>query len=222
MLSLCLFLLLLFSSALGESFHPSGEADARRRALALFLDCAFHPEYGPQEAQPLTRWDREITLWVGGAPTREDLAVLDGFLRDLNEKVPGFPGCRRVKRDTDAAVRIWFVPEYMMKFYFSDYVEGNWGFFTYETRRSVITSARVGIAADVTEQPERNHLILEELVGALGLPGDHRRYSDSILYDGWTEVQSLSEVDWRMLALLYSSALSPGMSAEEARAALQK
>ena len=61
----------------------------------------------------------------------------------------------------------------------------------------------------------------EELVGALGLPGDHMMYSDSILYDPWTTVQDLSDVDWRMLNLLYSPALSPGMTEEEARDALR-
>ena len=37
-----------------------------------------------------------------------------------------------------------------------------------ETRKDRIVSARIGIAADTTEQEERDHLILEELVGALG------------------------------------------------------
>lgn len=219
--ALVLLLALLFApSARGEAFRPSGEADARRKAVSLLLRCALRPEYGP-DLQPLTRWGREVTVWAGGSPTREDLAVLDGFLRDLNLRVSSFPGARRVRRDSEASVRVWFVPEYMMKYYFSDYQEGNWGFFTFQTERSVIVSARVGIASDVTDQPQRNHLILEELVGALGLPGDHLVYSDSILYDRWTETQALSQVDWLMLDLLYSPALSPGMTEDQVRAALK-
>jgi hypothetical protein len=63
---------------------------------------------------------------------------------------------------------------------------------------------------------ERDHLILEELVGALGLPGDHLKYRDSILYDGWTVTRELSEVDWQMLEILYSGELRAGMTEKEA------
>ena len=109
----------------------------------------------------------------------------------------------------------------MMKYYLEEYVEGNWGFFRYETQRCAITSARIGIAVDLTEQEERNHLLMEELVDALGLPGDHNLRPDSILYDGWTTVQALSDLDWRMLNLLYHPALSPGMTEAQVREALR-
>lgn len=217
-----LVLLFLFSAASGEAFHPAGEAEAQRKALALFRQCAFRPEYLDGSEGHLIRWENEITLWVGGSPTREDLACLDGFLRDLNAKVPGLPPCRRVRQDSGAALRLWFIPEHMMHFYLSDFVDGNWGFFKCNLAQYRIISARVVIASDVTNQEERNHLIQEELVGALGLPGDHLVYSDSILYERWTTVQSLSEVDWRMLNLLYSPSVSPGMKEEEAVAALKK
>ena len=109
----------------------------------------------------------------------------------------------------------------MLKYYLEDYVEGNWGFFSYRCTRNRITSARIGISSDITDQEERNHLVLEELVGSLGLPGDHEVYADSILYDPWTVVQSLSEVDWRMLNLLYDPALSAGMRESQVRAVLE-
>ncbi len=210
----------LFSSASAEAFRPSSEEDAARRATALFLQCAFYPEYAEADKGYLTRWDQEITIWTGGNPTREDLKTLDAFLAELTDRVSGLPGIRRVRQDTDAAIRIWFIPQYMMKYYLEEYVEDNWGFFQYKTRDRRIISARIGIADDSTEQEDRNHLILEELVGALGLPGDHERYTDSILYEGRSSVQSLSEVDWRMLNLLYSPLLAPGFTEEQTKAAL--
>ncbi len=211
-------LILLLSSAAGERvFRPLSEKEAESQALSLFLTCAFHPEYEEAEPDRLNRWEQEITLWVGGNPTAEDLKILDSFLAELGEKVPGLPGIRRVRRDLDAALRIWYIPQYMMRHYLEGYVEGNWGFFRYEVSRSRIVSARIGIASDVTDQEERNHLLLEELTGALGLPGDHSVYSDSILYDGWSSAQSLSEVDWRMLNLLYDPSLSPGLNEQQVR-----
>ncbi len=226
LIRLSLFLLaLLFSCAQASapSFQPSSEEDARRSALSLFCRCAFHPEYGGDESAPsgLIRWEREITVWAGGSPTREDLAGIDAFLAELNERVPGLPGIRRVRQDTEALVRIWYIPRYMMGYYLEEYVDGNLGFFTCEHPKGAILSARIGIASDAADQPERNHLLMEELVGALGLPGDHLKYSDSILYEPWTVTQSLSDVDWRMLNLLYSPAVSVGMTEEQARNALK-
>ena len=212
---------LLFPAG-AEAFRYSDDTAAARAALALLRECAFIPEYGDGTEQPLCRWEDEITVWAGGGPTREDLQALDAFLAELNRRLPGFPGIRRVRRDTDAAVRVWFVPGYMLSLYIEGYVEGNWGFFSFNHPGGKIVSARIGIASDLTEQEDRNHLILEELVGALGLPGDHSRYSDSILYDGWTTSQSLSDVDWRMLDMLYSPVLSPGMLWPDARDALRR
>ena len=216
---LCLSLALLLPAlSVASDFRPASEEQATRQAKALFLQCAFHPEYGDHDVPHLlNRWEEEVTLWVGGSPTREDLRALDAFLLELNEKVTDFPGIRRVRRDTDAAVRVWYIPQYMMKYYLTEYVEDNWGFFQYSLTGNRITSARIAIASDATEQEDRIHLLLEELVGALGLPGDHLVYRDSILYDRWTQTQELSEVDWRMLNLLYSPALRPGLTEQQAR-----
>lgn len=212
-----LWVLLCSSSLASSVFQPSSEADADRKALALFCRCAFHPEYGPEEEHLLTRWDQEITVWAGGSPTSEDLRTVDSFLAELREKVAGLPEIRRVRQDSQADIRIWYVPLYMMGYYLDGYVEGNRGFFTFTHPGNRIVSARIAIATDDTSQEERNHLLLEELTGALGLPGDHLVYRDSILYDPWTVTQSLSEVDWRMLNILYSPVLSPGMSEDQAR-----
>lgn len=218
-----LFLLLMLWAAFAQADAPfrfPDEKTASRKALELFHLCAFYPEYGPKEEQRLTRWETEIRIWAGGAPTREDLRVLDAFIGELTEKVPGLPGIRRVRQDTQSNMRIWFVPGYLLPFYIEGYVEGNWGFFHTEHPGDRIVSGRIGVAADLTEQEERTHLILEELVGALGLPGDHTLYTDSILYDRWTVTHALSEVDWRMLNMLYHPAVSPGMSWPEAQKAL--
>ncbi len=216
-----LLLLLLSSSALADTpFRYTDEKTASRKALELFHLCAFFPEYGPVKEQPLTRWENEIRIWAGGSPTREDLQVLDDFIAQLQERVPGLPDIRRVRQDTQSDIRIWFVPGYMLPHYVKDYVDGNWGFFHTEHPDGRIVSARIGIAADLTEQEDRDHLILEELVGALGLPGDHTLYTDSILYDGWTLSPALGDVDWRMLNMLYDSAVRPGMSWPEAQKAL--
>ncbi|MBQ9252585.1 MAG: DUF2927 domain-containing protein [Clostridia bacterium] len=224
-MALLLSLWLLFplsSPALAKTWRPSSEADASQEALSIFSYCAFHPEYGDEDNFRLTRWAQEITLWLGGAPTPEDRAVVDEFIQQLQQNVPHLPPIHRVKIDTQANIRLWFIPLYSMGYYLTDYVEDNWGFFTYEHPQWRIVSARVGIASDITTQEERNHLILEELVGALGLPGDHEVYEDSILYQAPTTTQALSDLDWRMLNLLYDPRVFPGMTEGQAREALRE
>ena len=222
-LLLCALLLLPCAAQAAPGWNPKSEPDARRQALSLFLYCAFHVEYAPPEPLLLSRWDQEINIWMGGSPTRQDRETLDSFLRELQEKVHGLPAIRRVREDRNANLRMWFIPTFSMGWYLENYVEGNQGFFSYKyDRQHRISSATILISSDDATQEVRNHLILEELTGALGLPGDHLKYEDSILYQKWTTVQQLSDVDWRMLNCLYDPRLRPGMSEQEAREALQK
>jgi len=225
-LSLLLALVLLCPSApalAASDFNPADALSGKTQALQLLSTCAFRSEYGnASEGQTLTRWEDEITIWVGGSATKDDLATLDQFIMDLSFRVPSLPVIRRVKRDTDAAIRIWYVPFAQMQYYVEGYIDDNWGFFHYEANHGSITSARIAIASDITDQQERNHLLLEEIVGSLGLPNDHNVFSDSIIYQQWTTVQSLSEVDWLMLNMLYSPVTSPGMTWAQTGAALRQ
>ena len=80
--------------------------------------------------------------------------------------------------------------------------------------------AEIGIANDVTTQEDRNHIVMEEIVGGIGLGNDHYVYSDSIIYQPWSNAQQLSEVDWLMLNMVYSPVVKPGMSYEQVRGLL--
>lgn len=57
---------------------------------------------------------------------------------------------------------------------------------------------------------------MEEFVGLLGLANDHWLDKKSILYQGWTTTQALTDADWNMLRMLYDSRITPGMSRDDA------
>ena len=59
-------------------------------------------------------------------------------------------------------------------------------------------------------------MLREELTGLFGLGNDHELYADSILYQQWTTVGQLSDVDWLMLNMLYDPDLTCGMNATQA------
>lgn len=200
-----------------EVFTAKTAQEARAKALKAFDVCALSMEYpGAGAVQGhLIRWEGSIRVYVGGSPTKKDLETIDRMLLDLALRVPDMPNVTLTDIRSGSDIRIWFVPLKQMKNYVPGYVEGNWGMFHYSYVNWRITEAQIGIAADVTDQRSRNHLIQEEFFGALGLLNDHDLYSDSIVYQPWTTVQQPSEVDWLMLNMVYSPLLSPGMEKNE-------
>jgi hypothetical protein len=105
-------LLMISAAAAERPFAPLNETDAAKRALDLFCECAFHPEYGDEDAARLTRWEQEITVWIGGSAsimpgvTIGNNVVIGGgsvVTRDIPDNViaAGNP-CRVLRAITDA------------------------------------------------------------------------------------------------------------------------
>lgn len=206
---------LLSASALAaQTFNPKDAQEARLTALEYLKTCCFEAEYG--SSGNFTRWKKSIDVYVVGNPTYQDITVLDDFLMELALRVPNFPNIRRVENEKGAEIVIYYVALDQMGDYIDSYVEGNWGYFSYHYNNYVRNKAQIAIATDVTTQYERNHLIKEELFGALGPSNDHYEYSDSIIYQEWTTVQTPSEFDWILMNMMYSPLLSPGISYKSA------
>ena len=218
-LLIVLALLMLFTMLGGASpasdFAPRDARDGNLQALSCLGECAFSFEYGSSEGK-LLRWVDEIKVYVAGRPSADDLKELDAFLMELSFRVPLLPIVTRVDSEAEANIVISYVPLADMKDCVWNYAEGNWGYFSFRYfLDGRMSEARIAIATDVTNQRQRNHLMREELVGALGLTNDHELYADSIVYQPWTEVQELSEIDWLMLNMVYSPYVSPGMTYRE-------
>lgn len=214
-----LLALLTAFSAVGEVFRPESAREGKLMALECLMDCAFSAEYG-DERSTLLRWESPMTVYVGGRCTREDLRQVDEFLMELSFRVPLLPPIERVEYVSQADITLFFVPKERMGDYVKGYVPGNDGFVTYYYRDDVIYSAEIAIASDATTQAERNGILREELINGLGLGNDQYRYSDSVIYESYNAAQTLSEVDWLMLNMLYSPYVRPGMTALEAYDAL--
>lgn len=209
---LCLIMIfLLVSCGSAEVFSPFNARDGKLQALNLLKICAFSTEYG-DERDTLARWEGPIRVYVGGAPTETDMNELDAFLMELSFRVPMLPKVERVENADSANMQIFFVPEKEMGNYVKNYVKDNNGFVTYYYAAGVINRAEIAIACDTTTQKERNGILREEIVNGIGLGNDHSVYEDSILYDAYSEVQTLSEVDWLMLNMVYSLYTRPNMT----------
>ena len=209
-----------FTSAFAAArFSYSSAEDARLKALECFMTCAFSVEFSGDKnnvSKILTRWEETIKICVTGSPSNDDLRQLDRFIMDIATHCPNMPNIRVVKNERDANLTVYYGPLKELSKHLDVYREGNWGAFSYTYSQGRMISAKVAIATDVNWKESKRHLLMEELVGTFGLTNDHYAYSDSILYQEWTTVGELSEVDWLMLNMLYDPDLSCGMSAKKA------
>ena len=65
-------------------------------------------------------------------------------------------------------------------------------------------------------------VILEEIYNGLGPIQDTDLRPDSIIYSGFSEPQSLTDVDELILKLLYHPQLLPGMNADECETVIRQ
>lgn len=221
LLIILLIACLLAPSALAAArFDPANAQEGKMLALDCLQLSSFGAEYNSASSL-LKRWEDDIVIYAYGKPTDADLALLDEFIMQLSFRCPFLPAITRTDNKSEANITLYFGPLDTLSSHVSNYVEGNWGFFTYRYNSSYeIRSAEIAVSSDVTRQKQRNHLIMEELIGVLGLAKDHELYSDSIVYSPWTETQELSDVDWLMMNMLYHPAVHCGMSYPQARSAL--
>ena len=169
----------------------------------------------------LQRWEVPIRYYVGGAPTAEDLEVLEGFVAWLNT-VEGFYGMEAVETAEEANLDIWFCSEAEMIDRMGENFRGNDGGVTFwYDGNNCIYDAVICIRTEI-DQTVRNSVILEEIFNGLGPIQDTELRPDSIAYAGYSTPQALTAEDELILRLLYHPDLYCGMNAEQCEAAIRE
>ena len=208
------------TAALAQPYRPNDKQQALEWAIEMLMIAGFHSEYNNNSRDFMLRWETPLRISISGEYTRNDMAALKRFIKQLNERVTWLPDVSLVSSEDKANIIITMANLDELIDYEPDYEEGNWGYFTFWYDDYKINHANIVIASDVTTQEERNHLIMEELTGALGLSNDITEFSDSIITQEWTTLQDLSPLDWHMLNILYEPWLYPGITANEAYSVL--
>ena len=178
---------------------PAFSADNPPSTLAVdgFFASAFSSEYADDNRSILIRWASPLKIYLKGSPTEDDQKVLRSFLYDLQENVAGLPPISILDSQENATVVIAFVPYKQMSENLITYNPDNWGFMNCFDENGEIRYGLIAIATDVTQQPDRNHLIQEEFVNMLGLTDDLGFAPDSIIYQPYTKTQTLSKMDMK-------------------------
>lgn len=226
MLILCLSASLALAESSGSFTYGAAydtAAEARRLALECLESCGFYQSDEDDYTKTvrrdaLIRWTDCIYVQAKGSPTSEDLEELKRFLAELGLRVPEMPCIFLTDDDNEANLTIYYAPKQQLPDLMSGYPEHDLGWsHVWWKDEYPIYKGEVGIASDETDQNQRNYLMRRHLVGSLGLIGWQDLYDDSVLYDSWTWVQTLSEVDWMMLNMLYTPFVRHGMTYEQVR-----
>ena len=182
----------------------------------VVLDSEF--SYGGNSSL-VQKWTGSIRYSIEGEATEEDLRVLENFTSWLNG-VKGFPGIRRAGEGESANMLIRFGDAQMIvDFLGSDYTNVDGGV-RYWYSSNAIYEAKVAYKTDIS-QNTRNSVILEEIYNGLGLVQDTSLRSDSIIWQGYSTPQSLTQVDKLLLKLLYHPDIKCGMNAQECEAVIR-
>lgn len=174
------------------------------------LDSEFTNGGDPTRVQ---KWIQPIQYAIEGDPTDEDLEVLEGFVQWLNT-VEGFPSIGLSDTPENANLRIHFTnQENLLDILGSDYADVDGGV-TFWYENDEIFDEVICIRTDL-DQYLRNSVILEEIYNGLGPVQDTLLRSDSIIYQEYSEPQSLTETDELILKLLYHPRILCGMDAQD-------
>jgi len=160
-----------------------------------------------------------ITYYIEGAPTDKDLQTVKTVLDELGDLtkltfVQVF--------DLSATLDIHFAPVATFPFFIPDFVSevgvtGTSQF--YSNFQYVIFEARVAMDTAVS-QSERDHATREELTHVLGFTNDTFDQFDSIFHQYPNGVTEYSESDRRVIATLYTTGLTAGMTPDQIRSFL--
>ena len=172
------------------------------------LDSEFINSGDPSFVQ---KWMVPIYYMLDGSYTEEDIAMLEGFTAWLNQ-LESFPGIYETDEPGMMNLRISFGNQSHMVNVLGDNFYGMDGGVTFWYRNNCIYDATICYRSDIN-QYTRNSVILEEIYNGLGPIQDTNLRPDSIIYQGFSEPQALTEIDELILKLLYHPDILPGMNA---------
>ncbi len=176
-----------------------------------FYKIALNVEYG-NNSNKTKKWQMNPKIKTYGNPTADDLDTLNKVIDELNNGlIHDGVALQLAASDSDANVKIYFVPKEDYGSIEPRYVQGNKGFFWVWWNNYLINRARILISTTGITQKERSHLIREELTQSLGLMNDSNKYADSIFYQVWTGTETYADIDKAVIQILYDPKILPNM-----------
>lgn len=188
--------------------------------IESFNEVCLSAEYvNSGDPSVVQKWTGPLIYQVHGDPTEEDRITLENFAAQLNS-IQGIPGIREARYPEEATINIHFCSQQEFLTLMGDNFHGADGGVTFWYEQNEIYNAIICIRTDL-DQELRNSVILEELYNGLGPVQDTWLRSDSIIYGGFSQPQSLTLVDWLILDLLYHPDMQCGMTRQQCEAVIR-
>lgn len=211
------------SSVDPQASYLNGKGDYSAEDISYFKEIALKVEYGTQMYR-IHKWTEELRLKIIGDPDVQDKHALDTTIQTLNKLSENLK-LRYAQDNERANVEVYFIPhaEFLKHTSVEEVVlESNWGLgAVWWNGQGEIYQAEILIAIDRPSVEERAHLIREELTQTLGVLNDSWEKPESIFYQGWG-AQDYTELDKKVVQILYDERIRPNMKEEELDRALAR
>jgi hypothetical protein len=185
-----------------------GRTQTQQEIQDYFNQVAYGSDEMPGErTNKITKWDKDIKIFIDGNYTTQDLITIKNLLTELNSLIaPIKMTIVKNKSESNSIV------------YFGDFNTFNarhlnnsnahvdcngycliYGF----DENTIITETKIFIRTG-TSTLDKKHAIIEEITQSLGLAHDSYTYEDSMFYEGYTTTQQLSKMDKELIKMLYN------------------
>jgi hypothetical protein len=169
-----------------------------------FNEIALKSEFNDRALKTPSRWTTDMKIYCLGSFPEFMTEELRRILKELNHIIDPIQ-ISIVTQKKDANFFIFLGSHDGFKQNFPDVNEElllrNWGLFQIYSNRGQMY---VDMIRTNEDQEVQKHLLREELTQSLGLFNDSWKYDNSIFYQGWTTTTQYSEMDKRLIDLLYN------------------
>jgi hypothetical protein len=168
-----------------------------------FDEIVMHSEFGKGRRSEPFVWTTDMKIYVDGERPEYLMDELERIVDELNGLIQPLL-LSIVSSPSEANFKIYIGSHFDFKRKYKllapNRLDSNFGYFESGPNSGVmfIDTYRNG------DEISQKHLLREELTQSLGLYNDSWKYPNSIFYQGWTTTTEYSEMDKRLIDLLYN------------------
>lgn len=175
-----------------------------RETNEYFDEIVMYSEFSDSRRMSPFRWTTDMKIYVDGEKPDYLILELNHIVTELNNLIDPIQ-IRVVDQKQDANYNIFLgsKTEFADRYSSIDKnkLERNWGYFELYPNSGVMY---VDLERTSFNYDAQKHLLREELTQSLGLLNDSWKYPESIFYQGWTTTTEFSEMDKRLIDLIYN------------------
>ena len=183
--------------------------------LNYFYETVFFEDFGNKKISNLKKWDTDIVLFYFGDFSERDELIIVNTIKQIN-KLDLPIKIKIAEKENQANVELFFGnrTSVLKRFGQENKFGVIQGYASTNQENGIIRSGEIGIINDLKAEL-RDALIFEELVQILGLQGDSHSYRSSTFYEKENYVTELSELDSKIIQLLYDQRIPHNYSIEK-------